>query len=214
MPAPPPRLSSLITDPDEYMATVPGEAELLRTIGPILAALCRAVSPRRGDSAGKNYKRLLRIDFSEVDRMGLIYDEALREQTLARRMGVHALVYLARRLFGCPGLEPYDFYVSPPGSVSSTRLDLALDRLETVKGAGGLDWDRDGRFAMLVSRHGRDHEWLSIAALIFMVRDTLDEQGDSTRRNDLLEEAHLECYGFTRGRLSKVYDDLLQARLL
>ncbi len=210
-PAAPPDMGQLMADPEEYMAAVPSEGELRRTIGPILAALCRAVSPRK--SPGKNYKGLLGIDFAEIDRTGIIYDERLREQTLARRMGVHALVYLARRMFGCPGLEPYDFHVSPPGSVSSLRLDLAIDRLESLKGVGGMDWD-DGRFAALVGRRGRDHEWLSIAALILVIRDILARRGESTSRNGLLEEAHLECYGLPRRRMSEVYDDLLKGGLL
>lgn len=200
-------MGSLISNPEEYMATVPGEGELRRTIGPILAALCRAVSPRK--SPGKNYKGLLGIDFSEVDRMGHVYDDELRERTLARRMGVHALVYLARRRFGCPGLEPYDFHVSPPDSVSSLRLDLAIDSLESIRGVGGMDWD-DGGFAELVRTRGRDPEWLSIAALILAVRDILAGRGESTCRNDLLEEAHLECYELPRRRMSEVYDDLLK----
>lgn len=194
------------------MASVPRAEEARRTIGPIFAELC-AVSRSRNVPNG-DWRRELRIAVEDICGEGEESGRAGRLQAVERRMGAHALVYLAKRKFGCPGLEAYDFVISFSDGVSSPRLDLAIDSLDSIGSPGGMAWDVDGKFAGLVREHGTDHEWLSIAALICMMDDVMRTRGDGPSRNDLLEEAHLECCCFSRRRLSEVHDDLQALGLL
>lgn len=130
------------------------------------------------------------------------------------RAGVHALVYLARHRFGCPGLDDYDFAASAPDGVYSPRLDHALDSMGGAVVTGTMAWDSGGRFAKLVRGHAGDAEWLAIAALLCMIDDAVRTRGDPPNRGDLLEEARLECGAYTEDRMSSVYDDLCGMGLL
>lgn len=130
------------------------------------------------------------------------------------RVGVHALVYLARHKFGCPGLDPYNFAISALHGVDSPALDRAIDSLEEIGLPGGMAWDgRDG-FVALVRDHGDDGEWLAAAGLLCLIDDAVRTRGDPPNRDDILEEARRECGTFSRARMSGVYDDLCGLGLL
>lgn len=171
-------------------------------IEPILAELCAAARPgaqppgsdRREDPGG------------DAGRA--------RRQAIKGVMGVHALVYLAKHRFGCPGLEPYHFASSALSGVYSPALGTAIDSLETIGAPGGMEWDADGRFARLVRDRGGDGVWLSVAALLCMMDDAARTMGDLPGRWDLVEGGRVECGAFSRSRMSEVYDDLCEMGIL
>jgi len=168
-------------------------------VGPILAELCAALAPgipRAGGDSG-------------ADGGGRARMRAIRG-----RAGIHALVYLARHKFGCPGLDPYNFAVSALHGVDSPALDRAIDSLEEVGRPEGMAWDGEGRFAALVSDRGGDGEWLAAAALLCLIDDVIRTRGDPPNRDDVLEEARLACGTFSKARMSGVYDDLCKMGLL
>lgn len=163
-------------------------------VGPILAELCAAVAPlARGDPGNVGEARM---------------------RAIRGRAGIHALVYLARHKFGCPGLDPYNFAVSALHGVDSPVLDSAIDALKEIGLPGCMAWDEDGRFAALVRDHGNDGEWLAVAGLLCMIDDVVRTRGDPPNRDDTLAEAFLECGTFSRARMSGVYDDLCKMGLL
>ncbi|MDD9809435.1 MAG: hypothetical protein OXU37_08755 [Thaumarchaeota archaeon] len=205
-------MASILDGIGKYMASAPSADEARGTIGPVIAALC-AVS-RPAAAPHRDWRRALGISFEDICDEHEASGGAERLRAVGRRMGVHALVYLAKRKFGCPGLDAYGFFISFSDGVSSTRLDLAIDSLDSLGSPAGMEWDRHGRFASLLRERGADHEWLSIAALICMMDDVMRTRGDDPGRNDLLEEAHLECSRFARRRLSDVHDDLQGLGLL
>lgn len=177
------------------------------TVGPIVKALADVVSPMRDGPPDEGYKDRLRIDFGAVDPRDDIRGGTEREDTLKRRLGVHAAAYLARDLFGCPDLDRYDF-VTDSGGIISLGLDLALDAMEDLEGVGGMEWDRDATYAKFLSEHGRDTRWLIAAAAIALVNAELRGEGRPPSRNDVLEEVHFGCARFTREYLSQVYGEL------
>ena len=185
----------------------PDADEVKRTVGPIVKALADVVSPMQDGLPDKGYKERLRIDFGAVDPRDDIRGGTEREETLKRRLGVHAAAYLARDLFGCPGLDRYGF-VTDSGGIISLELDLALDAMEDLEGVGGMEWDGDGSYAEFLSTYGRDTRWLTAAAAIAMVGAELRGEGSRPSRNDVLEEVHFGCSRFTREYLSQVYGEL------
>ena len=197
----------------EYVSSAPRAGEARRTIGPILAEMW-AVSPP-GAAPPNVVRRRQRLD----DIAGVEPDDAAAGDTarLCAAMGrasVHALVYLARHRFACPGLEPYDFAASAPDGVRSPRLDCALDSLGPVGASGSMGWDTDGRFAGLVRERGGDAGWLSIAALLCMMDDAARIMGDVPGRDGLIDEACMLCGALARARMPAVYDDLCRMGLL
>ena len=191
----------------EYISSAPRAGEVGRTIVPILAAMRAA--PQNGGLRNRSQS-----DLACIGTAGAIPGGTARLRAAGGRAGAHAIVYLAKHRFACPGLEPYDFAASAQDGVHSPRLDHAIDSLGAVEAPGGMGWDRDGRFAGLVREHGGDTEWLSIAALLCMMDDAARTMGDATSRDDLLDEACIECGAFARGRMSAVYDDLCGLGLL
>lgn len=194
----------------EYVSSAPRAGEARRTIGPILAEMCAVSRPVAEPLRG----RPPRTDFAGVGGEDAPLEGRARLRAIRGRAGVHALVYLAKHRFACPGLDPYDFAASPTDGVHSPRLDLAIDSLGAVEVPSCLGWDADGRFAGLVRAHGDDGEWLSIAALLCMMDDAARTRGDPPDRDGLLDEARIECGAFTRSRMSSVYDDLCRMGLL
>jgi len=188
-----------------------GEAE--RAIGPILAEMC-AVSRPAGEPPRADRGRSPRTDIVGAGREDVPPDGGARLPAIRGRAGAHALVYLAKHRFGCPGLDPYDFAASPTDGVHSPRLDHAIDSLGPVGVPGAIKWDADGRFAGLVSAHGSDVEWLSIAALLCMMDDAARTRGDPHDRDGLIDEACIECGAFARSRMLPVYYDLCRLGLL
>lgn len=184
------------------MAPASCTEEAMGALGPILAELCAGPAPvvpptrvrRRGATGGDGGRARLRA--------------------IRGRMGVHALVYLARHKFGCPGLEAYNFAISALHGVDSPVLDRAIDSLEEVGLPGNMAWDEGGRFAALVRDHGGDGEWLAIAGLLCLIDDAVRTRGDPPNRDDVLAEALLECGTFSRERMSGVHDDLCEVGLL
>lgn len=189
------------------MASVPRAGETRRAIGPILA-MCAASRPGAAPPHGA------RKPGGGLVGEGIRFEDGARMPGARERAGIHALVYLARHRFGCPGLDDYDFAASAPEGVHSPRLDHALDSLGGVAAPGAMEWDGGGGFARLVRGHGGDVEWLSIAALLCMIDDAVRTRGDPPNRGDLLEEARLECGAYAEDRMSSVYDDLCGMGLL
>lgn len=184
--------------------------ESRRAIGPILAVLFDA--SRNGAPSG-TWREALKIGPPGNGRNGMP-GSAERAQASKGRMGIHGLVCLVKLRFCCAGLDGYEFAISPRGGVYSPRLDAAIDALDSVEGANGVNWDGDGRFVRLVRRHCADPEWLSIAALICLLRDALLEYGDTPRRDELVEWTHRECRGFALERIGEVHDELREQGLL
>lgn len=197
----------------EYISSAPREGEAARTIGPILAEMC-AVSRPVGEPSHRSRRQPPRTDLVGVGEEDVHPEGRARLRAIRGRAGVHALVYLAKHRFACPGLDPYDFAASPTDGVHSPRLAHAIDSLGAVEVPGGMGWDADGRFAGLVREHGDDGEWLSIAALLCMMDDAARTRGDPPDSGDLLDEACIECGTFTRSRMSAVYGDLCRLGLL
>lgn len=185
----------------------PSEDEVKRTIGPIVRALADVVSPVFDGLPDKGYKERLGIDFESVDPRDDIEGGTEREETLKRRLGVHAAAYLAREAFGCPGLEGYVFHTDQ-GGVISLDLDGALDVMESLDGVGGMSWDAGGGFAAFLSGFGGDAKWLSAAAAIAMVSGKLSADESAAGRNCVLEEVHHRCWEFTREYLSQVHGEM------
>lgn len=186
----------------ERPAPASGTGEAAGAIGPILAELCAGPAPvvpptraKRQEAAGGGGGKA-------------------RLRAIRGRMGIHALVYLARYRFGCPGLDPYNFAVSALHGVDSPALDRAIGSLEEVGLPGGMAWDRDGGFAALVRDHGGDGEWLAVAGLLCMIDDVVRMREDPPNRDDILAEALFMCGTFSRERMSVVYDDLCEMGLL
>ncbi|RNJ72260.1 MAG: hypothetical protein EB824_03500 [Thaumarchaeota archaeon S15] len=186
--------------PDAGAAAVRGAGGTGNTLYPILAALCRAATPGAEPSRADCRRAL----GAEPAGSG----DGDRPQAFRRRMGVHALVYLARHEFGCPGLEQYNFRISPPHGVFSSELDPVIRKVDTCDPDGGMAWDADGRFSDLVVEHGQDPDWLCIAASICLLRYTMCGWEMAPSQNDLLEEVHLECNVFSRKRMTQVHGEL------
>lgn len=201
-----PSLSSPDALPHEDFAP-PDADEVKRTVGPIVKALADVVSPQGAGAPGAGYKERLKIDFGAVDPLDGIGGGAEREDTLKRRLGVHAAAYLARALFGCPGLDGYDFDTDR-GGIVSVSFDGALDAMGDLEGVGGMEWDREGSFAGFLSEHGGDTRWMIAAAAIALVCGKLRDEGAPTGRNDVLEEVHFACSRFTREYLSQVFGEV------
>lgn len=186
---------------------VPEVGELKRTVGPIVGALADVVSPVEDGLPDKGYKERLGIDFGAVDPRDDIEGGTERADTLKRRLGVHAAVYLAGALFGCPGLDRYSFGTDQ-GGIISLELDNALDEMDDLEGVGGMEWDEGGRFAQLLSKYGSDTRWMIAAAMITLVGSELRSNACAASKNDVLEEVHFVCSRFTREYLSQVYGDI------
>lgn len=192
--------------PDDFPST--GVGEIKRTVGPIVKALADVVSPEREGLPDRGYKERLGIDFEAIDPNDDDLEETKRADTMQRRAGVHAAACLAREAFGCPGLEMYDYGIGQ-GGVFSHGFDNALDDMGSLDGVGGMEWDRDGKFAGFLSKRGRDTRWMIAAAAIVLASSKLRTKAGGTGRNDALEEAHFCCWMFTREYLSQVYGELV-----
>jgi len=177
-------------------------------LGPILAALCRVVSPGAAPPH-MDYRRALGAN-PDVTSGGACPGGEDPARAFRRRMAAHALVYLARHKFGCPGLDAYNFGLTCPNGVFSRELDRELEDPGMAGRGGEMKWDADGRFARLVAEHGQDPDWLCIAAAICILDHALNAWELAPSRNDLLEEVHLECNVFSRGRMSQVHDELCE----
>jgi len=202
----------------EYVLSAPRAGEARRTIGPILAEMWAVSRPGAAPpgAAPPNgvHRRQRRDDIAGVEPDDAASGGTARLCAAMGRAGVHALVYLARHRFACPGLEPYDFAASAPDGVHSPRLDHALDSLGPVGVSGSMGWDTDGRFAGLVRERGGDAGWLSIAALLCMMDDAARTRGDVPDRDGLIDEACMWYGALARGRMPVVYDDLCRMGLL
>lgn len=200
---------------EDFAAVDEGEAK--RTIGPIVRALADVVSPPDRGVPDKGYRERLGIDFGSVDPRDDVWGGTERRDTLRRRLGVHAAAYLARELFGCPGLDRYGFDTDR-GGIISLGLDGAIDAMGDLEGVGRMEWDKDGRFGQFLSEYGGDTRWMIAAATIALVCDRLRAEGAATGRNDVLEEVHFRCSRFTREYLSQVFGEvairLMAAKLL
>ena len=194
-------MAQVLEGAEERMAPSPSTGETAGALGQILAELCAGPAPvvpptlveRRAAPGGAGRARM---------------------RAIRGRMGIHALVYLARHRFGCPGLDPYNFAVSALHGVDSPVLERAIGSLEEIGPPGDMAWDEGGRFAALVRDHGGDGEWLAAAGLLCMIDDVVRTREDPPNRDDILAEARLACGAFTRARMSAVYDDLCEMGLL
>ncbi|MDD9813896.1 MAG: hypothetical protein OXU37_06490 [Thaumarchaeota archaeon] len=183
------------------MAPIPSAEEAMGTIGPILAELCAGPVPV--------------VPPTRIERRAAAVGAGVaRRRAIRGRMGIHALVYLARYKFGCPGLDPYNFAASALHGVYSPVLARTICSLEEIGPPGGMAWDEGGRFAALVRDHGGDGEWLSAAGLLCMIDDAVRTREDPPSRENIVEEAHRECGTFSRARMSAIYDDLCEMGLL
>lgn len=196
----------------EYISSAPRAGEAGRTIGPILAGLLAAPRPVAAPQIGG--RRPPGNGFAGAALEDVAPGGTARLRAAGGRAAAHALVYLAKHRFACPGLEPYDFAASAPDGVRSPRLDRAIDSLGAAEAPGGMRWDTGGRFAGLVREHGDDAEWLSIAALLCMMEDAARTRGDDPDRRGLIDEARIECGALAGSRMPEVYDDLCRMGLL
>lgn len=100
----------------EYVLSAPRAGEARRSFGPILAEMW-AVSQPCAEPPNGGHRRPPRDDIAGVEPDGAAPGGTARLRTAGGRAGVHALVYLAKHRFACPGLEPYDFAASVPDGV-------------------------------------------------------------------------------------------------
>lgn len=90
----------------------------------------------------------------------------------------------------------------------SVTLEDALGEMTDLDGAGDMEWDVDGRFAMFLARRGGNHGWMVAAAAIHAAYTRMRGGGVPFSRSDLLERVNSTCRGFSREHLSRVYEEM------
>lgn len=177
---------------------------------------------RAGGSRASTYGELgARYGNREADRniapfLCLLRDHGLidcdtspKDASLATRIKVQKLVYLAQRRFGLEFRYSHSLYIYGPYSVG-----LANDyyRIQDIRDAprGGLErWGKKDDFLSFVTGHN-DVKWLEIACTVIFVHDV--SQVDD--RDELLEHVQLIKHEYSMSRITRVYDDLVSAGMV
>jgi len=127
-----------------------------------------------------------------------------KDSTLATRIKVQKLVYLAQRKFGLEFRYSHSMYLYGPYS-----LGLANDyfRIRDIcdTPSGGLEgWSGGIDFLAFAKRHN-DTRWLEIACTLIFTHDVDRIFG----RDELLEYVYLIKHEFSLEYITQVYDDLV-----
>lgn len=132
-----------------------------------------------------------------------------KDSSLATRIKVQKLVYLAQRKFKLEFRYAHSMYLYGPYSVGLANDYFMIRDICDIPSGGLKNWTNRGDFLAFAKIHN-DRKWLEIACTLIFTHDVYKV----VKRDELLEYVHLIKHEFAAGYITQVYDELIKENML